>query len=677
MGKGFVRGKLLCGMLLCVMFLCAILLCGCAAGMKLRRLHEGAVGVQIAMAADAAPVSVRDSLLENAPQDRIAVVDTRGEVLIMDAVKDDESGEMIISQRLQAVVVEASFRNVAERNGYVDIAFDVKVPKDLQRSEWQIRLEPYMYYLQDTLRMDKIFVTGEKYRKGQLRGYELYNRFLSSIIPDTCDFVDTYTYRNLLEIFIRRHFKEVYTLKGDTSLIDHARARSLFGVSVQQALEHYTRNTLLKRNGRRKGRLGKMYSRYVKVPFETHGVRLDSVICMEDSLLVYRYVQRIKSRRDLKRVDMFMDGKVYREDKVIYEIPKVGPLTYYISSMTFFADRSLRYVKKIISRNAVANTAAYIDFKAGDATLCDTLHNNKEELLRIKGNVASLFADTSFTIDSLIIISTCSPEGSWHFNEKLAKRRGDALRSYFLDFADSLTSGMWNIDLSDSAYVQESVNLSSTPERSIQDLAGVIKCRSVPENWEQLERILQLDTTLSDRTAIEEALKLSGYDEREKALSKTKDYPYLRSVVYPLLRTVKFDFYLHRKGMIKDTVHTTEVDTLYMKGVECLMERDYEAAVTMLRPYNDINTAIAYICLDYNHSAMQVLQGLRKGPQRDYMMAVVLARQGDERGAVEHFIHAVERDPSMRHRGNLDPEISALIRKYNLDSFPEDDINQF
>ena len=276
-----------------------------------------------------------------------------------------------------------------------------------------------------------------------------------------------------------------------------------------------------------------------------------------------------------------------------------------------------------------------------------------------------------------IIISTCSPEGSWHFNEKLAKRRGDALRSYFLDFADSLTSGMWNIDLSDSAYVQDSVNLSSTPERSIQDLAGVIKCRSVPENWEQLERILQLDTTLSDRTAVEEALKLSGYDEREKALSKTKDYPYLRSVVYPLLRTVKFDFYLHRKGMIKDTVHTTEVDTLYMKGVECLMERDYEAAVTMLRPYNDINTAIAYICLDYNHSAMQVLQGLRKGPQRDYMMAVVLARQGDERGAVEHFIHAVERDPSMRHRGNLDPEISALIRKYNLDSFPEDDINQY
>lgn len=668
----------------CAVLLCcyAVLLSGCSGRMTVRHLQDNSVGVQVLMASDAAPASVRDPLLESTPEDRIAVVDTRGQVLIMDAVKDDESGEMIISQRLQAVVVEASFKHVAERNGYVDIAFDVKVPKELQRSQWQVRLEPSLYYLQDTLKMEKILVTGEKYRKGQLRGYELYNRFLNSIIPDSCDFVATYTYRNQLEMFIRRHFKEVYTLRGDTSIIDQARERSLFGVSVQQALEHYTRNILLKRNGRRKDRVGKKYSRYVKVPFETHGVRLDSVICMEDSMLVYRYVQRVKSRRDLKRIDLVMAGQVYKEDKVVYDIPPVGPLTYYISSMTFFADRSLRYVKKIISRNAVANTAAYIDFKVGDASLCDTLHNNKEELSRIKGNVAALFSDTSFIIDSLIIISTCSPEGSWAFNEKLAKKRGDALRLYFLDFADSLTSGLWNIDLtggSDADKLKECDTLHNlnTQEQVVPDLEAVIQCRSIPENWEQLERILQSDTSLADREAVWRAMALSGYDEREKALSKTKDYPYIRGVVYPLLRTVKFDFHLHRKGMIKDTVHTTEIDTLYMKGVDCLMERDYETAVTLLRPYNDINTAIAYICLDYNHSAMQVLQGLPKSPQRDYMLAVVWARQGDERKAVEYFVHAVEKDPSMRHRGNLDPEISALMRKYNLDSFPEDDINLF
>ena len=646
----------------------------------MRHLQDNSVGVQVLMASGQAPVSVRDSLLESAPQDRIAVVDTRGEVLIMDAVKDDESGEMIISQRLQAVVVEAKFRNVAERNGYVDIVFDVRVPRQLQRSEWQVRLEPCLYYLQDTLKMEKIFITGEKYRKGQLRGYELYNRFLSSIIPDTCDFVETYTYRKLLEIFIQRHFRQMYDLRGDTSRIDEARAENMFGVQVRQALEHYTRNALLKRNERKKGRIGKMYSKYVKVPMETFGVRLDSVICSEDSLLVYRYVQRVKSRRDLKRIDLVMDGCVYREDKAVYQLPQVGPLTYYISSMTFFADRSLRYIKKIIARNAVVNTAAYIDFKVGDASLCDTLHNNKEELSRIKNNVATLFADTSYTVDSIVITSSCSPEGSYSFKERLSKRRGAALQKYFFDYADSLTSSVWNINLAAEGEdagentargagenaargAGENAARGAGGEKA-QDLAGLIKSRSIAENWEQLSRILQSDTSLTDRVAIEKAMKLSGHDERERALSRTKDYPYIRSVVYPLLRTVKFDFHLHRKGMIKDTVHTTEIDALYMEGVDCLIERDYERAVTLLRPYNDINTAIAYICLDYNNSALQVLQGLPKTPHRDYMLAVVWARLGDERSAVEFFVHAVDKDPSMRHRGNLDPEISALIRKY-------------
>ena len=654
MGRGLNRilRQVGCAVML---FGCAVMLCGCAGRLTVRHLQDNSVGVQVSMASDQAPVSVRDSLLESAPEDRIAIVDTRGEVLIMDAVKDDESGEMIISQRLQAVVVEAKFRNVAERNGYVDIVFDVKVPRELQRSEWQVRLEPRLYYLQDTLQMEKIYITGEKYRKGQLRGYELYNKFLSSIIPDTCDFVATYTYRNLLEIFMQRHFKQLYDLRGDTSRIDEARAENMFGVQVREALEYYTRNALLKRNERKKGRIGKMYSKYVKVPMETFGVRLDSVICSEDSLLVYRYVQRVKSRRDLKRIDMVMEGGVYKENRAVYQLPQVGPLTYYISSMTFFADRSLRYIKKIIARNAVVNTAAYIDFKVGDASLCDTLHNNKEELSRIKNNVATLFADTSYTVDSIVITSSCSPEGSYSFNEKLSKRRGAALQKYFFDYADSLTSSVWNI------------NLASEEEDARENAArgaGVIKNRSIAENWEQLSRILQSDTTLADREAIEKAMKLSGHDERERALSRTKDYPYIRSVVYPLLRTVKFDFHLHRKGMIKDTVHTTEIDALYMEGVDCLIERDYEKAVGLLRPYNDINTAIAYICLDYNNSALQVLQGLPKTPHRDYMLAVVWARLGDERSAVECFVHAVDKDPSMRHRGNLDPEISALIRKY-------------
>jgi len=118
--------------------------------------------------------------------------------------------------------------------------------------------------------------------------------------------------------------------------------------------------------------------------------------------------------------------------------------------------------------------------------------------------------------------------------------------------------------------------------------------------------------------------------------------------------------------MIKDTVHTTELDSVYMRGVEALKERDYKLAVTLLRPYNCFNTAVAYVCMDYNRSALEILQGLPRDARRDYMLAVVYSRLGDERLAVQYFLNSVEQDEAMRMRGNLDPEISSLIKRYGL-----------
>ncbi len=658
------------------MLVLVLLLCGCGNYMKLKELNKKSPSVEVVMTSDAAPVSVRDSLLERAPEDRIAVVDMQGEVLIMDAVQDEESGEMVISQRLQAVVVEAKFRNVAERNGYVDIAFDVKVPRQMQHSQWQVRLEPSLYYLQDTLHLDRIYITGEKYRREQLRGYELYNKFLDSILPDTCSFIGTYTHRHLLEIFVQRNFKEVYRLKSDTSFVENEVAENLFGVTLKEAVEHYTKHFLINRNNRRKAKREKMFEKYVKVPFENEGIRLDTIIANDNGSLIYRYVQSVKSCKDLRKIDMVMEGKIYKDDRVIYNIPEVGPLTYYISSMTFFADNSTRCLKRIISRNAVANTAAYIDFEVGSAALCDTLHENANELARLRKNIGTVLSDTSYVVDSLVVTASCSPEGSYLYNEKLAQKRAASIKKYMSDYiqyyTDSLSSEYWNIDMTDP-FAGESLS----EQKNRKELDDIVKTRHIAENWEWLEKILHSDTTLAGREAFERVFEISDADERERALARTECYPYIRSVIYPILRMVRFDFHLHRKGMIKDTIHTTVVDTAYMKGVEALVERNYEVAVTRLRPYNDINSAVAYICMDYNNSALQVLESLPKGAKRDYMLAVVWARLADEKKAVEYFLHSVEQEPSMKHRGNLDPEISALIRKYNLNRFSEDDINQF
>jgi hypothetical protein len=103
-----------------------------------------------------------------------------------------------------------------------------------------------------------------------------------------------------------------------------------------------------------------------------------------------------------------------------------------------------------------------------------------------------------------------------------------------------------------------------------------------------------------------------------------------------------------------------------MAGVQAIRDRDYQRALTLLRPYADFNTAIAYCCLDYNASARSILESLDRSAEVNYMLALVYARQGDERSAVECYLHACSQNDRFVHRGNLDPEISALIRKYDL-----------
>ena len=136
----------------------------------------------------------------------------------------------------------------------------------------------------------------------------------------------------------------------------------------------------------------------------------------------------------------------------------------------------------------------------------------------------------------------------------------------------------------------------------------------------------------------------------------------MREHMYPLLRTVRFDFHLHRKDMVEETMVTTEPDTVYARGVQALRDRDYETAVTLLRPYNDYNTAVAYCAMDYNESALSILKTLEKTAQVNYMLAIIYSR----RNAVQHYMHACQMEPSYIHRGNLDPEISTLIKRYGL-----------
>jgi tetratricopeptide (TPR) repeat protein len=167
--------------------------------------------------------------------------------------------------------------------------------------------------------------------------------------------------------------------------------------------------------------------------------------------------------------------------------------------------------------------------------------------------------------------------------------------------------------------------------------------------------------------------KEKNLDKRELMLRSQDFFPYMKQSLYPKLRTVKFNFYLHRKGMVKDTVHTTILDTAYMRGVQALKDMDYVKAIDLLISYDDYNTAVAYMGLDRNQNALRILEKMEKTDQVNYLLAILYSRFGDEQKAVEHYLKSVAQNPSYVYRGNLDPEISVLIKRYGLNQTEEED----
>ena len=644
----------------------ALTAAGCAGTRKIDRVRQQEMAATLAL--DRSEVEEERRVIQLTRRDTLTVKDESGrQILIMKAVRDDETGEMVATDVIDAAVITARFRNVAERHGRIDLRFEVIVPESMQDRRWQLRFYPDMFLLEDSLRLDAVVITGDEYRRAQLRGYEQYERFLRSIITDSTAFIDL---RNL-EIFLERNLPQLYRFKHDSTYVSDEAFHSVFGVTESQALEHYTKRLSLWRNERRKARRGEMYAKYVKVPIVKEGIRLDTVLRSVDGDFVYHYTQTIRTRPRLRKVDIVLSGEIFEGEHRLYSMARSEPLTFYISSLSSFVDGTERYLTTVVERRAAANTACYVDFKSGSADIDPELSHNGEELARIRGNIRELLENQTFEMDSIVIAASASPEGSERANALLAQRRAASVASYFDNYIRA-----WR----DSARREAGFALSIGDDgsESLQAAAGPPPIRFISrsngENWSMLSLLVDQDTVLTPdqvRSYIK-YLDIKDADAREQALRDEAYYPYLRERLYPRIRTVRFNFHLHRRGMIKDTLHTTELDTAYMKGVAALRERDYETALGYLREYRDYNTAIAYVALDYNASAMAILQDLPRSPQVNYMLALLYARNQDDEKAVQAYLDACREDHSYVFRGNLDPEIYVLIQRYGLNRDDEE-----
>ena len=395
-----------------------------------------------------------------------------------------------------------------------------------------------------------------------------------------------------------------------------------------------------------------------------------------DKSITYCYSQIVPTRKNLRKIDLVVEGNIFHNGEMLYEIPPTEPLTFYISSFSTMSEDIIRYTTKVIERKALVNTSAEIEFRISSFIIDEKLGYNGIELGRIKENIKELIHNETFNIDSIIITATCSPDGSYKLNKNLAEKRGKELRkyiqNYITDYIDEIKNNEYLINIEDWDNPQE-MKMANIHSISSQ-VNYQITSRHISEDWSHLFFLITNDNTLTNREKILNLWEISDFDARERALSLLKEYKYIKDSIYPQLRRVKFDFHLHRKGMIKDTIHTTTIDTIYNKGVEALKEKNFERAISLSGKYEDINSALAYISMDYNASALRILNKLPESGKRDYLLAIIHSRLGENGKAVELYLASVKKEPSLSFRGNLDPEISTLLEQYRVNSTIEDEI---
>ena len=415
------------------------------------------------------------------------------------------------------------------------------------------------------------------------------------------------------------------------------------------------------------------FGRMVRHPYLPNA-RLDTVVVRPDGKIDYYYSQPVQADENTAKLRLYLTGEVEDRSGRTYRLTRSDTLTYDVASMTSFLDERTRYMQRIVLRDAEANARFFFTFPVGKARLVDTLTENRRQIAAVRSLTHGLMTDPVYIIDSITLRATASPEGTWVLNDRLARDRAEALRqvlvSEFRTLYDSLrVAGSYTLD-------DEGRQVLADSDDRLPDLPNLLRTTWLAEDWDELYRLVEADTLLTHREEILEMIRWEGNpDTREWRIRMKypKEYARMRSVIYPQMRAVDFRFNLHRRGMKQDTVYTTEVDSNYMHAVDLLRKRRYEEALEILRPYEDRNTALAYMSLGYDAAAYRILRAEPEaGSTADlqYMLAILAARLGDEEQAVKYFLRAVELRENLKFRGNLDPEISRLIRHYGL--FRED-----
>jgi len=385
-------------------------------------------------------------------------------------------------------------------------------------------------------------------------------------------------------------------------------------------------------------RIGNYYNYKYNLKVTNAGARLDTII-KKPTGFEYYYTQQIKADDDSKKINLCLCGRVFAIDKSTYTMPISDTISYVVSSMVQFLDLTPQFKRVIIERKATSSLKSFITFPSGGKEVDEKLGENLNEIQKLQDVISKITSTGEFLVDSISLNAGCSPEGSYKTNTILSKERSLCLKNYL-----------------------------KNKLKAIEGIDTMLIAHANGENWQELNNLITSSGVYQKQQILSVIGTKANPDEKEAVLRNKYPTSYKEIVnrFYPRLRAVDFTFFVHRKGMIKDTIHTTEPDTLYAHAIDLMKGRKYSKALQILNEYQDWNTGICLMSLGYDEKAYDLFKQQNISANSEYLLAILAARLGKEREAYERYIHSCKMDESKRWRGALDPEINNIINKYNL-----------
>ncbi len=177
----------------------------------------------------------------------------------------------------------------------------------------------------------------------------------------------------------------------------------------------------------------------------------------------------------------------------------------------------------------ISDTLAHEIHFRWDKSRLDTLYLGNDRVFKqIAEHIDSVGNDK---IDSIVIVSQSSPEGPYHYNQSLSRRRAATMRAYMENHHPEI------ID-----------RLTVNPDG---------------ESWEQLRRYVATDTKMKDESK-RRLLQIIDDDSisiqvKKRRISKDPLYRYIYATYYPIIRNSRIEIFYHNTIYKEEPLMTSSV----------------------------------------------------------------------------------------------------------------------